>query len=142
MQALQAAGYGKYAAARKAVRWLTSVQFEDGGWGEDERSYEVGRYVPAVNAQPSQTAWAILGLIAAGESGSAAVAAGNAWLERHQEDDGTWTDERNPVVFPRVFYLRYHGYAVYFPLQALIQYETCRRADRPPDSFKQPALIW
>ncbi len=115
---------------RRAVDWLVSVQREDGGWGEDEESYGAappGRYKEGT---PSQTAWAVLGLMAAGEAEHPAVARGIAYLARTQRDDGEW--EENPytaVGFPRVFYLRYHGYRLYFPLLALARYRTLTRGN-------------
>ena len=72
---------------------------------------------------PSQTSWALLGLMAAGEVGHAAVARGIDYLLRHQDEDGFWPEpEFTATGFPRVFYLRYHGYAKFFPLWALARY--------------------
>ena len=117
-------------AIRRAVDWLVSVQRDDGGWGEDEETYRdapSGRYKEST---PSQTAWAVLGLMAAGETDHPAVARGIAYLMRTRRPDGEWTElPYNAVGFPRVFYLRYHGYRLYFPLLALARYRNLRSAN-------------
>jgi len=106
------------------------VQREDGGWGEDEETYAgapAGRYPEST---PSQTAWAVLGLMAAGEADHEAVARGVAYLTSTQREDGEWTElPYTAVGFPRVFYLRYHGYRLYFPLLALARYRSLRRGN-------------
>ncbi|WP_295996234.1 squalene--hopene cyclase [Rugamonas sp.] len=123
--ALHAAGLpATHAALRRGVEWLTSIQNDDGGWGEDGDSYSLDyqghRYAPST---PSQTAWALLGLMAAGAGDHAAVARGIDYLVRTQRPDGNWDEDHFTAVgFPRVFYLRYHGYAHYFPLWALARY--------------------
>jgi squalene-hopene/tetraprenyl-beta-curcumene cyclase len=122
--ALNAAGLGSEdPAVRRAVDWLVAVQRGDGGWGEDEESYgdaPHGRYKAST---PSQTAWALLGLMAAGAVEHPAVARGIAWLAATQRADGEWNElPYTAVGFPRVFYLRYHGYRLYFPLLALARY--------------------
>ena len=115
---------------RRAVNWLLSVQREDGGWGEDEESYADaprGRYKQST---PSQTAWALLGLMAAGEAAHPAVARGVAWLISTQRADGEWEElPYTAVGFPRVFYLRYHGYKQFFPLLAMARYRNLQRAN-------------
>ncbi|HQT72978.1 MAG TPA: squalene--hopene cyclase, partial [Acidiphilium sp.] len=79
---------------------------------------------------PSQTAWAVLGLMAAGQAEHEAVARGIAWLQSVQEDDGSWTEQPyNAVGFPRVFYLRYHGYPRFFPLMAMARYRNLARGN-------------
>lgn len=107
------------AAMRSASNWLVSVQNEDGGWGESCMGYQTGGFVTAVST-PSQTAWAVLGLIAAGNGRSDAALAGVQWLLDRQLPDGTW-DERltTGTGFPNVFYLSYDLYRTYFPLLAL-----------------------
>ena len=110
---------------RKAADWLKSVQRADGGWGEDNLSYHDdqkyrGRYHFSTSFQ---TAWAILGLIAAGEVESSEVKAGINFLLRTQQVDGVWEDKCFTAPgFPRVFYLKYHGYDKFFPLWALARY--------------------
>ncbi len=109
---------------RRAVDWLVSIQNPDGGWGEDGESYKLDYtgHEPAPSTA-SQTAWALLGLMAAGEVEHPAVARGIRYLAATQAPDGTWPEERFTATgFPRVFYLRYHGYPKFFPLWALARY--------------------
>jgi squalene-hopene/tetraprenyl-beta-curcumene cyclase len=109
---------------RAAVDWLLSKQRVDGGWGEDCASYWNHRRGEEKASLPSQTAWAVLGLMAAGEVENSAVEAGIDYLISSTDRDGAWRDDYfNAVGFPRVFYLRYHGYAEYFPLLALSRYK-------------------
>ena len=113
---------------RKAAAWLLSTQNEDGGWGEDARSYRLdySGYETAPTTA-SQTAWALLGLMAAGEVGHPAVARGVEYLIATQTQKGLWDEQRFTATgFPRVFYLRYHGYAKFFPLWALARYRNLR----------------
>jgi squalene-hopene/tetraprenyl-beta-curcumene cyclase len=129
--AFNAAGIGcDDPAVRRAVEWLVSVQRDDGGWGEDEETYRDaprGRYKEST---PSQTAWALLGLMAAGEVENPAVARGIEYLMATQRGTGEWRElPYNAVGFPRVFYLRYHGYRWYFPLLALARYSNLRRGN-------------
>lgn len=132
LSALNAAGIDHQAdAVRKAASWLRAIQNPDGGWGEDGDSYKLAYkgYEPAPST-PSQTAWALLGLMAAGEVDSPAVERGIAYLAREQQDDGQWQEERFTAVgFPRVFYLRYHGYAKFFPLWAMARYRGLKRGN-------------
>lgn len=108
---------------QKAVQWLKEVQNLDGGWGESCRSYEDPSYKGKGESTPSQTAWALMGLIAAGEQESPAVTRGFQWLLVHQLPEGTWNEELfTGTGFPKVFYLRYHLYRHYFPLFALGMY--------------------
>jgi squalene-hopene/tetraprenyl-beta-curcumene cyclase len=117
-------------AIARAVRWLKSVRNADGGWGESCRSYETGRYERA-ESTPSQTAWALLGLFAAGEAHSGEAAAGLRWLQQRQRPDGTWDETvTTGTGFPRVFYISYHLYRDYFPLLALATYEKVMAADK------------
>ena len=122
--ALNAAGEDMRAPyVRKAVAWLVARQQADGGWGESCASYWADRKDEPVASTPSQTAWALLALMAAGETESEAVARGIAFLERAPRSDGVWDEHLyNAVGFPRVFYLKYHGYSAYFPLWALARY--------------------
>ncbi len=111
-------------AMRKAVSWLLSIQNEDGGWGEDGESYRLDyRGYEKAPSTASQTAWALLALMAAGERDNPAVARGIDYLTAGQGADGFWDEELFTATgFPRVFYLRYHGYSKFFPLWALARY--------------------
>jgi len=113
---------------RKAADWLVSVQNEDGGWGEDAVSYRLDyRGLERAPSTASQTAWALLALMAAGEVANPVVARGIQYLIATQSEKGTWDEERYTATgFPRVFYLRYHGYAKFFPLWALARYRNLR----------------
>ncbi len=112
--------------AKKAIangaRWLREVQNPDGGWGESCLGYDTHQFERTIST-PSQTSWAILGLIAAGEVYSAAVQNGIRWLREHQRSDGTWEELiTTGTGFPRVFYIQYHLYKDYFPILALGTY--------------------
>ena len=110
-------------AVRKSSRWLKHVQNEDGGWGESCRSYDEPSLAGQGESTASQTAWALLGLLALGESNTEAVRAGVKYLVGTQDGDGGWSEEQfTGTGFPRVFYLKYHLYPVYFPLMALSRY--------------------
>ena len=130
--ALNAAGLGpEHAMVEKAVGWLAAIQNADGGWGEDCDSYapDYAGHRPAPSTA-SQTAWAVLGLMAAGQVDTDAVARGVAWLAANQEANGLWGQEHyTGGGFPRVFYLRYHGYPKYFPLWALARYRNLKRSN-------------
>lgn len=118
---------------KKAVAWLKSVQRKDGGWGEDNDSYEsFGKPGLGYKSSAFQTAWAILGLMSAGEAASESVSKGIGFLLKQQGDDGLWHDpEHTAPGFPRVFYLKYHGYDKYFPLWALSKYRNEIKSQRP-----------
>lgn len=113
---------------RRAVDWLVSIQNADGGWGEDAVSYRLDyKGFEAAPTTASQTAWALLGLMAAGEVENPAVARGMKYLIDTQTKKGLWDEQRYTATgFPRVFYLRYHGYAKFFPLWALARYRNLR----------------
>jgi squalene-hopene/tetraprenyl-beta-curcumene cyclase len=130
--ALNAAGLAAdHPMMTKAVAWLERIQNPDGGWGESCDSYDLARegHVPAPS-NASQTAWALLGLMAAGKVDEPAVERGIAWLIATQEADGLWRQEHyTGGGFPRVFYLRYHGYPKYFPLWAVARYRNLKRSN-------------
>jgi squalene-hopene/tetraprenyl-beta-curcumene cyclase len=119
LRAAQDPGASK--AVWKAGKWIVSVQNEDGGWGESCAGYHEGHFVPAPST-PSQTAWALLGLVAAGQGDGEALARGVRYLVDTQRPDGTWDETlATGTGFPNVFYLRYTLYRNYFPLLALAQ---------------------
>jgi squalene-hopene/tetraprenyl-beta-curcumene cyclase len=127
--ALAAAGVGHDdPIMRKAREWLLSIQNEDGGWGEDGSSYKLEyRGYETAPSTASQTAWALIGLMAVGAADHPAVARGVEYLLRTQGTDGLWAEDRYTATgFPRVFYLRYHGYPKFFPLWALARYNRHR----------------
>nr|XP_018896530.1 PREDICTED: uncharacterized protein LOC109030156 [Bemisia tabaci] len=112
---------------KRAVEWLVSVQNEDGGWGEDPISYERECYVGAPSG-PTQTAWALLGLMAGGAVHHPAVGRGVEWLLRTQCDHGVWEDDSsNECCAARLPFLIFHGYHQYFPLWALARYRNLKR---------------
>ncbi|MEV8626844.1 squalene--hopene cyclase [Streptomyces sp. NPDC051079] len=122
--ALTAAGLAVgHPAIRRAVAWLESVQNEDGGWGEDLRSYSERQWVGHGTSTASQTAWALIALLAAGERGSEAVRRGVAWLVATQREDGSWDEPYfTGTGFPWDFSINYHLYRQVFPLTALGRY--------------------
>ena len=120
-----------------AADWLAGIQNPDGGWGEDGTSYKLGyRGYERAPSTASQTAWALMGLMAAGRTDDEAVARGIAYLASTQNQDGFWTESRFTATgFPRVFYLRYHGYRRYFPLWALARYRTLKSGNSRAVAF-------
>ncbi len=117
-------------AMRRAAEFLIATQREDGGWGEDNETYADAPRGQYHRSNPSQTAWAVLGLMAAGQADHAATARGIAWLAACQKPDGEWDEAPYTAVgFPRVFYLRYHGYRLFFPLLALARYRNLQRGN-------------
>ncbi len=119
-------------------RLLVKIQNADGGWGvrRVELQARLTGYEPAPST-PAQTAWALLGLMAAGEVDHPAVARGIAYLSQTQGADGLWAEERFTAVgFPRIFYLRYHGgNAKYFPVWAMARYRNLKRANSPSVAY-------
>jgi squalene-hopene/tetraprenyl-beta-curcumene cyclase len=123
--ALEAAGIASSEPMiQRAVKWLKNCQRNDGGWGEDNLTYyEPQSAGTAARSTSFQTAWAILGLLSAGEVRDAQVSRGIEFLLDRQQNDGLWSDhEFTAPGFPRVFYLKYHGYQRYFPLWALARF--------------------
>jgi squalene-hopene/tetraprenyl-beta-curcumene cyclase len=123
LPALAAAGvHPGRSCVRRAVAWLERHQNEDGGWGEDLRSYADPAWAGRGHSTASQTAWALIGLLAAGER-SPAVERGVAWLAEHQRPDGTWDEPYfTGTGFPGDFYINYHLYRLVFPITALGRY--------------------
>jgi squalene-hopene/tetraprenyl-beta-curcumene cyclase len=130
--ALNAVGLGlDDSPVRRAADWLVAIQNPDGGWGEDCQSYDLNYagHRPAPSAA-SQTAWALMGLMAAGLVDHPAVQRGVAWLTAIEDDEGFWPEPSyTGGGFPRVFYLRYHGYSKFFPLWALARYRNLTRTN-------------
>jgi squalene-hopene/tetraprenyl-beta-curcumene cyclase len=130
--------------ARKAVAWLKKVQQPGGCWGETCGSYDDPRLAGQGTPTASQTAWALLGLLAAGEADSSEVRRGIHYLLETQRAGGNWQEDQfTGTGFPKVFYLKYHMYSLYFPLMALARYSQAkgdkakRRApEREPVSMK------
>ncbi|MFJ6777825.1 squalene--hopene cyclase [Streptomyces yangpuensis] len=122
--ALTAAGIAPgHPAVRRAVRWLESVQNEDGGWGEDQRSYQDRSWAGKGASTASQTAWALMALLAAGERDGKAVERGVDHLVRTQHEDGSWDEPYfTGTGFPWDFSINYHLYRQVFPLTALGRY--------------------
>ena len=116
---------------RKAVDWLVSVQNQDGGWGEDAISYRLDyRGLERAPTTASQTAWALLALMAVGEVENPVVERGIECLIATQTEKGLWDEQRYTATgFPRVFYLRYHGYPKFFPLWALARYRNLKNTN-------------
>jgi len=126
---LNGAGLGPdHATMKRGADWLLAIQNPDGGWGENCDSYKLDYkgYEPAPSTA-SQTAWALLGLMAAGQVDHPAVARGVNYLKATQEGDGLWSQPHyTGGGFPRVFYLNYHGYPKFFPLWALARYRNLK----------------
>jgi squalene-hopene/tetraprenyl-beta-curcumene cyclase len=125
---------------RKSIDWLISKQHADGGWGETNDSY-FDPSLRGTNAGIStahSTAWALLGLLAVGEHRSVAVQRGVRWLLDDQQanderEGGLWYHSSyNAPGFPRVFFLKYHGYTAYFPLWALTRYRRLMQSTSSP----------
>jgi squalene-hopene/tetraprenyl-beta-curcumene cyclase len=129
--ALHAAGEDMQAPwIRRAVDWLIARQQPDGGWGEDGATYWPAERNAASVSTASQTAWAVLGLMAAGEVENPAVARGVNHLAEGRRSGGRWAEDQYTAVgFPRVFYLKYHGYSAYFPTWALGRYARLMRGN-------------
>jgi len=130
LRGLEAAGESdREAYILRAGEWLRSVQNADGGWGESCASYDQQTFVAAPSA-PSQTAWAILGLLAGGDTNSHSVQKGMEYLIETQKADGGWDESLSTGTgFPRVFYLQYHLYRNSFPVLALASYLKAKSAN-------------
>jgi squalene-hopene/tetraprenyl-beta-curcumene cyclase len=126
LSGLQAAGLAPDAPlVRRAVAWLESVHNPDGGWGETCKTYADPDWRGMGASAASQTAWALYGLLAAGEARNPAVEAGVKYLLSTQAQDGSWPEASyTGAGFPRIFYLRYDYYRIYFPLIALASFRS------------------
>jgi squalene-hopene/tetraprenyl-beta-curcumene cyclase len=127
---------------QQAAEWIRMVQNGDGGWGESCASYDDPNTRGEGESTPSQTAWALMALLAAGDDRSDSVVRGARWLVEHQEADGSWDESthvggfKQAIItgtgFPKVYYLAYTLYRQYFPLMALTTYK--RTMDRAADA--------
>jgi squalene-hopene/tetraprenyl-beta-curcumene cyclase len=137
LRGLRAAGEDEREAhVLRAGEWLRSIQNADGGWGESCESYERSGFIGGPSTA-SQTAWAVLGLLASGDLGSQSVAKGIEYLIRTQGADGRWNEQAaTGTGFPRVFYLVYHLYKDAFPLLALAGFVHGGAAGRRPHSAR------
>jgi len=130
LRGLEAAGESdREAYILRAGEWLRSIQNADGGWGESCASYDRNTFVPA-QSTPSQTAWAILGLLAGGDTTSGSLRNGIEYLMETQRADGSWDEAlATGTGFPKVFYLKYHLYRDSFPVLAMSSYLKTRGAN-------------
>jgi squalene-hopene/tetraprenyl-beta-curcumene cyclase len=122
------------------AKWLLAHQQASGGWGESPHSYERPELRGQGQTTASQTAWAVLGLIAAGLADHPAVLRGVRYLVQTQNHDGGWEESQfTGTGFPCVFYLRYHYYPIYFPLMALAQWANASAPHRGPQNAARTA---
>jgi len=129
LRAMESVGLQKNEECQRAVAWLRSVQNSDGGFGETCGSYDDPKLMGQGPSTPSQTAWGLIGLLAAGKITESAVKQSVSYLLDQQRDDGTWSEAFfTGTGFPRVFYLRYHLYRNVFPLYALARYRNMQCA--------------
>jgi squalene-hopene/tetraprenyl-beta-curcumene cyclase len=133
LMGLEEAGISsQHEAVKRAAGWLKSVQRADGGWGEGCDTYfDPSKRGRGERSTSFHTAWALLGLMSSGEVHAHTVRRGIEFLLRAQQPNGVWSDpDFNAPGFPRVFYLKYHGYDKYFPLLALARYRNLTAADK------------
>ena len=129
LTALEIAGEdSQQAYIKKAVEYLLQIQNSDGGWGESNDSYYPPKHYRPCKSTAFQTAWVLLALLAVGEVKNTSVKKGINYLLSNQLSNGQWYDNSYTAPgFPRVFYLKYHGYSKYFPLWALARYRNLLR---------------
>jgi squalene-hopene/tetraprenyl-beta-curcumene cyclase len=140
LRGLKAAGVSdREAYVLRAGEWIRSIQNADGGWGESCESYNSQCFVPT-ESTPSQTAWAVLGLLAGGDETSLSLRKGIEWLVDHQRADGQWDEHLSTGTgFPKVFYLSYHLYRNSFPLLALSGFLNTRKEPADQAAFSGTA---
>ncbi|MGA8367070.1 MAG: squalene--hopene cyclase [Candidatus Acidiferrales bacterium] len=140
LRALETLALASQPECRRAADWLRSVQNADGGFGESILSYSDPELKGKGTSTASQTAWGLIGLLAARGPEDLAAERAVAWLVAHQNADGTWDeDEFTGTGFPCVFYLKYHLYRISFPLYALARYDNLRKARRKNPGIQIPA---
>lgn len=129
--ALNAIGFDMQSdMVQRAVTWMKSHQRADGGWGEDCATYWDDRKGEVKQSTASQTAWALMGLMAAGEIDSDEVRRGIEYLLATPRNGANWQEDLwTGVGFPRVFFIKYHGYSAYFPLWALARYRNLKKSN-------------
>jgi len=135
----------KHPMVQRSIAWLKKVQQPSGAWGESCRSYNDPSTAGQGPPTASQTAWALIGLIAAGEGHSEAVRRGVDYLVATQQADGNWKEDQfTGTGFPKVFYLKYHLYRLYFPIMALARYQHCQSEGAPRNGKKHgvPNYSW
>jgi squalene-hopene/tetraprenyl-beta-curcumene cyclase len=126
---------------QQAAEWLRMVQNPDGGWGETCGSYDDANTKGVGPSTASQTAWAVMGLLAANDTRSDSLERGIAYLLKTQRRDGSWTEDwYTGTGFPRVFYLMYYMYRQYFPLIALTAYNKATAAAAQEEQFRMARL--
>jgi squalene-hopene/tetraprenyl-beta-curcumene cyclase len=140
LRALETVGLSKTPDCQRAANWMRSVQNPDGGFGESILSY----YDPALKGKgkstASQTAWALIGLLATAGPDDPAAERAAIWLAEHQNEDGSWDEEEfTGTGFPCVFYLKYHLYRNSFPLYALARFDNMRKGRRKSFALRIPA---
>ncbi len=132
LRALEALGLASRDDAQLAAQWLRSVQNPDGGFGETCASYDDEAMKGKGPSTPSQTAWGLIGLLAAAEPNDKAILGAIRYLALHQKDDGEWMESATTGTgFPTVFHLKYHLYRIYFPLYALARYRNIQKGAEP-----------
>jgi squalene-hopene/tetraprenyl-beta-curcumene cyclase len=150
LRAAETIGMSREPECQRAADWLRSVQNADGGFGESVLSYHDESHKAKGKSTASQTAWGLIGLLAAVGPNDPAVVRAVEWLVDHQNPDGTWDeDEFTGTGFPCVFYLKYHLYRNSFPLYALARYDNmCKGRQRfvavrvPPEEIQHPNGNW
>ena len=137
LRALEALDCNDSAECKRAVEWLKSVQNSDGGFGESCKSYNDPKLKGIGESTASQTAWGLIGLLAAVGPEDAAAVRAVEWLMENQSENGSWDeDEFTGTGFPCVFYLKYHLYRNSFPLYALARYRNMRNEMTTPQAFQ------
>jgi squalene-hopene/tetraprenyl-beta-curcumene cyclase len=137
LRALETLALSAREYCQRAVSWLRAVQNEDGGFGESIASYGDSSLKGQGASTPSQTAWGLIGLLAASDQDDPAVGRAVKHLLEQQNADGSWDEEQfTGTGFPGVFYLKYHLYRNYFPLYALSRYRNLHQSVKEFHAFE------